>query len=43
MVKKNSRDLIGYGKKGKKIAWPNNSKLALQIVLNYEEGGENFV
>ncbi len=42
MVKKNSRDLIGYGSKGKKISWPNNAKLALQIVLNYEEGGENF-
>jgi len=43
MVKKNSRDLIGYGSKGKKITWPNNSKLALQFVLNYEEGGENSV
>jgi putative urate catabolism protein len=43
MVKKKSRDLIGYGAKGKKISWPNNSKLALQFVLNYEEGGENSV
>ena len=43
MLKKSSRDLIGYGKKGKKISWPNNAKLALQIVLNYEEGGENSV
>ena len=43
MVKKNSRDLIGYGKKEKKISWPNNAKLALQFVLNYEEGGENSV
>ena len=43
MVKKNSRDLIGYGKNGKKISWPNNAKLALQFVLNYEEGGENSV
>ena len=43
MVKKNSRDLVGYGSKGKKISWPNNAKLALQIVLNYEEGGENSV
>ena len=41
MVKKNSRDLVGYGSKGKKISWPNNAKIALQIVLNYEEGGEN--
>ena len=43
MIKKNSRDLIGYGQKGKKISWPNNAKLALQFVLNYEEGGENSV
>ena len=43
MVKKNSRALVGYGEKGKKISWPNNAKLALQIVLNYEEGGENSV
>ena len=43
MVKKNSRDFIGYGAKGKKVSWPNNAKLALQIVLNYEEGGENSI
>tara|TARA_B100000963_G_scaffold107865_1_gene93846 strand:- start:1800 stop:2699 length:900 start_codon:yes stop_codon:yes gene_type:complete len=43
MVKKSSRDLIGYGNKGKKISWPNSAKLALQFVLNYEEGGENSV
>ena len=43
MIKKNSRDFVGYGAKGKKISWPNNAKLALQIVLNYEEGGENSI
>ena len=43
MVKKNSRDLVGYGAKGKKVSWPNEAKLALQFVLNYEEGGENSV
>ena len=43
MGNKNSRNLVGYGSKGKKISWPNNAKLALQIVLNYEEGGENCV
>ena len=43
MLKKNLRDMIGYGAKGKKISWPNNAKLALQIVLNYEEGGESCV
>ena len=41
MAKKNIRDMVGYGSKDKKISWPNNAKLALQIVLNYEEGGEN--
>ena len=35
--------MIGYGANGKKISWPNNAKLALQIVLNYEEGGENNI
>ena len=43
MTKKNLRNMIGYGSKGKNISWPNNAKLALQIVLNYEEGGENSV
>ena len=43
MSKKKSRNMVGYGSKGKKISWPNNEKLALQIVLNYEEGGENCV
>ena len=43
MPKKKNRDMIGYGQKGKKIRWPDNARLALQIVLNYEEGGENCV
>ena len=43
MTKKNLRNMIGYGCKGKTILWPNNAKLALQIVLNYEEGGENTI
>jgi allantoinase len=30
-------------RKSKSISWPNNARLALQIVLNYEEGGENCV
>ena len=41
--KKYQRDLIGYGSKKPKIKWPNNAKIALQIVLNYEEGAENCV
>ena len=43
MNKKNSRDMVGYGKKMPEVKWPNNAKLALQIVLNYEEGSENCV
>ena len=36
----NPRNFIGYGKNDHKVTWPNNAKLALQFVLNYEEGGE---
>jgi allantoinase len=43
MNKKYSRDMIGYGSKKIKVNWPNNAKLALQIVLNYEEGAENSI
>ncbi|RPH02413.1 MAG: allantoinase PuuE [Candidatus Pelagibacter sp. TMED153] len=43
MVKKYPRDMVGYGSKNTKVIWPNNAKLALQIVLNYEEGAENSV
>ena len=43
MVKKYPRDMIGYGADKIKVVWPNNAKLALQIVLNYEEGAENSV
>ncbi len=43
MKKKYPRDLIGYGSKNINVKWPNNAKLALQFVLNYEEGGEKCV
>ena len=43
MKKKYPRDLIGYGSKKLNIKWPNNARIALQFVLNYEEGGENCV
>jgi len=43
MKKKYPRDLIGYGSKNLNIKWPNNARIALQFVLNYEEGGENCV
>ncbi len=37
------RDLRGYGPTPPDAKWPNGAKIALQIVLNYEEGGENCV
>jgi peptidoglycan/xylan/chitin deacetylase (PgdA/CDA1 family) len=37
------RDLIGYGRKPPHPQWPNNARLALQFVLNHEEGAENCV
>ena len=43
MKKKYPRHMVGYGQKTPKVKWPNNAKLALQIVLNYEEGSENCV
>jgi len=43
MSKKDPRNMIGYGSKDQKIKWPNNARIAVQIVLNYEEGAENCV
>ena len=37
------RDLIGYGPTPPHANWPNKAKIAVQFVLNYEEGGENCV
>ncbi|MGA0851463.1 MAG: polysaccharide deacetylase family protein, partial [Candidatus Nanopelagicaceae bacterium] len=36
-----SRDFVGYGASPPDACWPNNARLAVQFVLNYEEGGEN--
>ena len=35
--------MVGYGGKELIIQWPNNARIAVQIVLNYEEGAENCV
>ena len=35
------RDLEGYGQTVPNAAWPGGAKVAVQFVLNYEEGGEN--
>ena len=37
------RDLIGYGRRPPDPEWPGGAKLALQFVINYEEGGENCI
>jgi allantoinase len=37
------RDLIGYGHTPPHAQWPNHARVAVQFVLNYEEGGERTV
>jgi hypothetical protein len=35
------RDMIGYGRAPPFARWPNRARVAVQFVINYEEGGEN--
>ncbi len=37
------RDLIGYGPNPPDPRWPGGAKIAVQFVINYEEGGENNI
>jgi allantoinase len=37
------RDLVGYGRNPPHAQWPGQARIAVQFVLNYEEGGENAV
>src|SRR4051794_3375923 len=37
------RDLIGYGRNPPDPRWPGGARVAVQFVLNYEEGGENSI
>ncbi|WP_386066141.1 allantoinase PuuE [Tahibacter sp. UC22_41] len=37
------RDLLGYGRRPPHADWPGGARVAVQFVLNYEEGGENCV
>jgi len=37
------RDLLGYGRTPPKPRWPDEAHLAVQFVINYEEGGENCI
>jgi putative urate catabolism protein len=38
-----ARDLVGYGRHPPHPRWPNGARVAVQFVLNYEEGAENCV
>ncbi|HIZ37977.1 MAG TPA: polysaccharide deacetylase family protein, partial [Candidatus Ruania gallistercoris] len=37
------RDLVGYGRHTPDPQWPGGAKLAVQFVINYEEGGESCI
>lgn len=37
------RDLRGYGRVPPHARWPGNARVAVQFVINYEEGGENCI
>jgi OHCU decarboxylase len=37
------RDLVGYGSAPPRAQWPNGARIAVQFVVNYEEGGENCI
>ena len=37
------RDMIGYGRTPPFANWPNGARIAVQFVINYEEGGENNI
>jgi len=37
------RDMVGYGQNPPHPNWPGKARVALQFVVNYEEGGENCI
>ncbi len=37
------RDLVGYGRNVPQVRWPGDARIAVQFVLNYEEGGESSI
>ena len=37
------RDMVGYGATPLEARWPGDARIALQFVINYEEGGENAI
>ncbi len=40
---KDPRNYVGYGENPPDPQWPNGARIAVQFVMNYEEGGENTV
>ena len=40
-LKNYPRNMVGYGRNPPHAQWPGGAKIAVQFVLNYEEGGEN--
>ncbi len=42
-MKRYRRDMIGYGANPPQANWPDGAKIAVQFVINYEEGGENCI
>ncbi len=38
-----ARDLVGYGPTPPNALWPNNARIAVNFVVNYEEGSENTI
>jgi putative urate catabolism protein len=37
------RDMVGYGGNPPAVVWPQKARVAVQFVINYEEGGENCI
>ena len=37
------RDMVGYGANPPDPKWPREARLAVQFVINYEEGSENCI
>ena len=37
------RDMVGYGRETPDPKWPGGARLAVQVVINYEEGSENCI
>ena len=42
-MKRYPRDMPGYGQTPPDPQWPDRAKIAVQFVINYEEGGENNI